>query len=386
MAVTVERVQPNNAKQTPAQDNGPFDWWLFTIMMTLLAIGLVMVLSASSIVAEYTYHDKYYFFKRQVLYAGLGVVALFAAALAPRRLLYRTHYWALFVTLILLALTLTPFAPTINGAKRWINLGFASLQPMEFVKIALVLYLAYFMSAKQETVRTFWRGVFPPCFVTSLYCVILLSQPDFGSAIVLAGILFFMCIAGGIRWVYISWSLVLGLASMALLAISAPYRMERLKAFLDPFKDPSGAGYQLIQSFYALASGGLFGVGVGASQQKMFYLPEAHNDFIMSVIGEEMGLLGITIIMLLFACLFWRCFRIVMAQKEMRARLSCFGLTAIIAIGALTNLAVVMGMLPPKGVAMPLLSYGGSNLIATMLCIGLILNFSRSVPSCEKLS
>ena len=357
---------------------GPFDWWLFTIMMTLLAIGLVMVFSASSIVAEHNFHDKYHFFKRQLLYALLGGCVLWASALAPRRLIYSLHYWALFVTLILLGLTLTPLAPTINGARRWISLGFASLQPMEFVKVALVLYLAYFMSSKQETVGTFWRGVFPPCLVTGLYCVILLMQPDFGSAIVLAGILFFMCIAGGIRWSYIACSLVLGIASMALLAISAPYRMERLKAFLDPFKDPSGAGYQLIQSFYALASGGFFGVGVGASQQKMFYLPEAHNDFIMSVIGEEMGLVGITVIMLLFACLFWRCFRIVLRQKEMRARLSVFGLTSIIAIGALTNLAVVMGMLPPKGVAMPLLSYGGSNLIATMLCIGLILNFSRS--------
>ncbi|MBQ7586394.1 MAG: FtsW/RodA/SpoVE family cell cycle protein, partial [Desulfovibrionaceae bacterium] len=208
----------------------------------------------------------------------------------------------------------------------------------------------------------------------------------FGSAIVLAGILFFMCIAGGIRLMYILWSIVLGVSSIALLAISAPYRMERLKAFMDPFQDPSGAGYQLIQSFYALASGGFFGVGVGASQQKMFYLPEAHNDFIVSVIGEEMGLVGVTVIMVLFFFLFWRCFHIIMRQTEMRARLTVFGLTAIIAIGALINLAVVLGMIPPKGVAMPLLSYGGSNLIATMLCIGLILNFSRSVEICPKSS
>ena len=353
-------------------------------MMTILAIGLVMVLSSSSIIAEYNFHDKYYFFKRQLLFAVIGSCLLWISALLPRKFLYKLHYWALLITLILLCLTLTPLAPTINGAKRWISLGFASLQPMEFVKIAIVLYLAYFMSTKQEQMATFWRGVFPPCLVTGLYCLILLSQPDFGSAIVLAGILFFMCIAGGIRWVYILWSIILGAASMALLAISAPYRMERLKAFMDPFQDPSGAGYQLIQSFYALATGGFFGVGVGASQQKMFYLPEAHNDFIMSVIGEEMGLLGMTVIMFLFLCLFWRCFRIIIRQTEMRARLTTFGLTAIIAIGALINLAVVLGMLPPKGVAMPLLSYGGSNLIATMICVGLILNFSRQVYVCPR--
>lgn len=354
------------------------DWWLFTIMITLLAIGLVMVLSSSSIIAEHYFHDKYYFFKRQLLFALFGGGGLAVCALMPRTLLYRLHYWILLLSLLLLSLTLTPLAPVINGARRWISLGFASIQPMEFVKIALVLYLAYFMSAKQNTVQTFWRGVFPPCVVTGVFCVMLLAQPDFGSVIVLAGILFFMCIAGGIRWIYIGWSIILGAGSMALLAVSAPYRMERLKAFLDPFQDPSGAGYQLIQSFYALASGGFFGVGVGASQQKMFYLPEAHNDFIMSVIGEEMGLLGITVIMVLFALFFWRCFRIIMRQSDMRARLTVFGLTSIIALGALMNLAVVMGMLPPKGVAMPFLSYGGSNLVATMASVGLILNFSRS--------
>ena len=381
MVVANKPIEPQKpANQPPKKVNyGPFDWWLYTIMMTILAIGLVMVLSSSSIIAEYNFHDKYHFFKRQLLFAIIGSCLLWVAALIPRKFLYRLHYWGLLVTLILLALTLTPLAPTINGAKRWLSLGFASIQPMEFVKIAIVLYLAYFMSSKQEQMGTFWRGVFPPCIVTGLYCTILLSQPDFGSAIVLAGILFFMCIAGGIRWVYLLWSIILGAGSMALLAISAPYRMERLKAFMDPFQDPSGAGYQLIQSFYALATGGFFGVGVGASQQKMFYLPEAHNDFIMSVIGEEMGLLGLTVIMFLFLCLFWRCYRIIIRQTEMRARLTTFGLTAIIALGALINLAVVLGMLPPKGVAMPLLSYGGSNLIATMICVGLILNFSRRV-------
>ncbi|MCR4667020.1 MAG: putative lipid II flippase FtsW [Desulfovibrio sp.] len=376
-------VEEHVAPVPAERPNGPFDWWLFTIMMTLMAIGLVMVLSASSIVAEHSYHDKYYFFKRQVLYALIGGVLLWSTALMPRRILYGLHYWALLLSFVLLVLTLTPVAPVINGARRWLSFKFFSIQPMEFVKIALVFYLAYFMSTKQENVKTFWRGVFPPCLVTGLFCFVLLLQPDFGSAIVLAAILFFMCIAGGIRWTYIAWSLVLGLASLAILAVSAPYRMERLKAFLDPFKDPSGAGYQLIQSFYALGSGGVFGVGVGASQQKMFYLPEAHNDFIMSVIGEEMGFVGITVIMLLFLCLFWRCFRIVLRQKEMRARLTVFGLTAIIAIGALINVAVVMGMLPPKGVAMPLLSYGGSNLVCTMVALGIILNFSRTAQCNE---
>ncbi|MBQ7585890.1 MAG: FtsW/RodA/SpoVE family cell cycle protein, partial [Desulfovibrionaceae bacterium] len=178
MSVSTSNPPIANLKVKPPKIRyGPFDWWLFTIMMTILCIGLVMVLSSSSIIAEYYFHDKYYFFKRQLLYALVGSAILWISALLPRRLLYRLHYWGLLITLILLCLTLTPIAPTINGAKRWISLGFASIQPMEFVKIAIVLYLAYFMSTKQSTMGTFWRGVFPPCLVTGVYCIILLSQP-----------------------------------------------------------------------------------------------------------------------------------------------------------------------------------------------------------------
>ncbi len=366
----------------PAKNNEPsYDWWLFTIVLVLLSIGLIMVLSASGVVAERLNGDKYHFFKRQLMFAACGGVCLWVTAMLPRQWLYKLQYPALFGVLCLLLLTLTPLAPTINGAKRWLPVGPISLQPMEFVKITLVLYLAYFMSTKQELIKTFSRGVIPPFAVTGLFCLLLLMQPDFGSAVVLTALLFFMCVAGGTRFVYLFMALGMAVAGAIYLAISAPYRMRRLTAFLDPFKDAQDTGYQLVQSLYALGSGGFWGVGVGASKQKMFYLPEAHNDFIMAVLGEEMGFVGITLVMGLFALLFWRCYKIIVGQNNLRDRYSAFGVTLVIAMGAGMNLAVIMGLAPPKGVPMPLLSYGGSSLLATMICIGLLMNFSRTAKA-----
>lgn len=357
---------------------GNFDWWLFAIVLAILGIGLVMVLSASGIVAEQANGDKYFFFKRQITYALIGGVVLWCAALFPRDWLYRIHYPALFAALLLLLVTLSPLAPSINGARRWIRLGPISIQPMEFVKIALALYLAYFMSTKQALIRTFSKGVIPPFAVTGLFCFLLLLQPDFGSAVVIASILFFMCLIGGTRLIYIILSLALACAGAVALAIAEPYRLRRLLAFLNPFADAHDTGYQLVQSLLAIGSGSFFGVGIGASKQKMFYLPEAHNDFIMAVLAEEMGFVGVTLVMGLFALLFWRCYRIIMGQENLRDRLITFALTIILVMGAALNLAVVMGVAPPKGVPMPLMSYGGSNLIATLLCVGLLLNFSRT--------
>ena len=375
------KVNSAMARATEEGPFAPFDWWLFTIMLVILSIGLVMVLSASGIVAEQVNGDKYFFFKRQVIFAMGGGVALWGAALLPRHWLYRMQYPALFVALLLLLVTLSPLTPAINGAKRWIPLGFISIQPMEFVKIALALYLAYFMSSKQELIKTFSRGVIPPFAVTGLFCFLLLLQPDFGSAVVLASILFFMCVAGGTRFIYLFFSVALACGGAMALAISSPYRLRRLLAFLDPFQDAHNTGYQLVQSLLAIGSGSFFGVGVGASKQKMFYLPEAHNDFIMAVLAEEMGFVGVSFVMILFALLFWRCYRIIQGQRNLRDRFTAFGITTILAMGSVMNLAVVMGVAPPKGVPMPLMSYGGSNLLATMLCVGLLMNFSRTADT-----
>ncbi|MDE5832929.1 MAG: putative lipid II flippase FtsW [Desulfovibrio sp.] len=377
MKKSLEETALDAATETAAP--GSYDWTLFAIVLAILGIGLVMVLSASGVVAEQTNGDKYFFFKKQLIFAFVGGAAMWTAALLPRNLIYKIHYPALFAALLLLLITLSPLAPSINGARRWIKIGPVSIQPMEFVKIALALYLAYFMSAKQNLIRTFSRGVIPPFAVTGLFCFLLLLQPDFGSAVVVASILFFMCLIGGTRLIYIIFSLCLACAGAAALAIAEPYRLRRLLAFLNPFEDAADTGYQLVQSLLAIGSGSFFGVGIGASKQKMFYLPEAHNDFIMAVLAEETGFLGVTIVMGLFGLLFWRCHKIIMGQRNLRDRFIAAALTVILVLGAILNLAVVMGVAPPKGVPMPFMSYGGSNLVATLLCVGLLLNFSRTV-------
>ena len=357
---------------------GGIDWWLFVLLVMILGIGLVMVLSASGIVAENDYGDKYYFFKKQLAFALAGGVLMGVAAMLPRGLLYKSHYPLLFIVLFMLLLTLSPLSPSINGAHRWIRVGPMSVQPMEFVKIALALYLAYYMATKQDLVKTFSRGVLPPFIVTVVFAMLLLLQPDFGSAVVLALLLLLMCIAGGTRFIYIFFAMILASGGIVALVLFEPYRMRRLMAFLDPFKDAHDTGYQLVQSLIAIGSGSFFGVGMGASRQKMFYLPEAHNDFIMAVLAEEMGFVGVSVVMLLFLFFFWRCYLIIKGQEELRARYTAFALSCIIALGVILNLAVVMGVAPPKGVPMPFLSYGGSNLVAMMICAGLLLNFSRT--------
>ena len=212
---------------------------------------------------------------------------LWGAALMPRSWLYKLQYPAIFLSLFLLLLTLSPLTPSINGAKRWIPLGPVNLQPMEFVKISLALYLAYFMSSKQALVKTFSRGVIPPFAVTGLFCGLLLLQPDFGSAVVVASILFFMCLAGGTRFIYLFFAMILACAGAMALAILEPYRLRRLLAFLDPFADPTDTGYHLVQSLLAIGSGGLFGVGLGQGTPEK--IPAYYNDFIFAVVCEQLG-------------------------------------------------------------------------------------------------
>ncbi|MFI3271320.1 MAG: putative lipid II flippase FtsW [Pseudomonadota bacterium] len=368
--------------QPQSQATQSFDWLLFGLTVLLLCVGLTMVLSSSAFVAEFANRgqlgDRYQYFTRQTFFAGVGFMGMFALAFMPRTVLYRLQYPTFWLVVLLLVLTLTPLGTQVNGASRWIGVASLKIQPLEFAKITLVLYLAYFLSTKQELIKTISRGVVPPYFMTGLLCLLLLGQPDLGGAVVLALLLFFMCLVGGVRFIYLFISGLFASAAFGALIYISAYRRERILAFMDPFKDPDGVGYQLVQSLYAFGSGGLTGAGLGVGKQKLFYLPEAHNDFIMAVLGEEMGLIGVTVVMLLQALFFWRCFVIVLRQEDLRDRLSSFGITLILLLGTGLNLAMSIGALPPKGVAMPFLSYGGSSLVASLLCVGLLLHFSRS--------
>ncbi|MBG0775073.1 MAG: putative lipid II flippase FtsW [Desulfovibrionaceae bacterium] len=374
--------RPNGAPQGRASLKEAvlsMDLLLLGVTLLLMGIGLMMVLSASGIMAEKFFGDKYHFFHRQILFAVAGTALMATVALAPRKRIYSLKYLLLFgVVFTLLAVLVTPLGLEINGARRWLKLGPFSLQPMEFAKVALVVYLAWFFSRKQELVKSFSVGVVPPFLVTGLMCLLLLLQPDFGGAAVLAMLLFLMCLAGGTRLVYLLLSLCLAGGGAWLLIVQSPYRSRRLLAFMDPFKDALDTGYQLVQSLYALGSGRIWGAGLGMGKQKLFFLPEAHNDFIMAVLGEELGFAGMVLVFAIVGVLLWRCFVITLRQEDLCDRLTAFGMTLILGLGAILNMAVVLGTAPPKGVPMPFLSYGGSHVLCAFLCVGLLLNLSRT--------
>lgn len=368
---------PTSAGSGTAARSGP-DWWLLAITAMLVALGLMMVFSASGIYAERMRADSYYFFKRQLLFVVVSGIAMAVAAGLPRRVLYSLHYPALFASLALLLLCLSPLGAEAKGAQRWIGFGPLRIQPMEFAKVSLVLYLAYFLSAKQAIIKTFSKGVIPPFLITGVMCGLLLLQPDFGGAVLIALLLFFLCFVGGTRLLYLGASALIAGACAYLLIMAEPYRFKRYLAFRDPFAVADNEGYHLVQSFYAFGTGGVSGVGLGAGKQKLFYLPEAHNDFIVAVMGEETGFIGISLIFFLLGAFFWRGMRIALRQTGLRERLLAFGLLLVLAVSFVLNLAVVMGVVPPKGVPMPFLSYGGSSMLASLLCVGLLLNLSRA--------
>ncbi len=357
------------------------DPWLLTATLVLSGFGLIMVLSSSGITAERDFADKYFFFKRQLMYTGVGLASMFACIQMPRRVLYGLTYFWIALAGILLALCLTPLGVNVKGASRWIDFGPANVQPLEFAKIALVLYLAYFFAQKQALVKTFSVGFLPPFVVTGFLCGLLLLQPDFGGAVILAGLLFFMSMVGGTRFSYLFLSFIFGSGAGWLLISSSPYRLKRWTAFLDPFASAQNEGYQLVQSLYAFGSGRLWGTGLGAGKQKLFFLPEAHNDFIMAVAGEELGFFGMSLIFTAIGFFLWRAFRVSFNQEELQDRFTAFGITCILALGMILNLAVVLGTVPPKGVAMPFVSYGGSSLVASFICAGILLNLSRTAKA-----
>ena len=369
-----------NSKNTSAA-LGRIDPWLLTATLVLAGFGLIMVLSSSGIMAERVYGDKYFFFKRQFMFTGVGLIAMLLCMQIPRRLLYGMTYIWVIAAITLLALCLSPLGVNVNGASRWIKVGPVNFQPLEYAKVALVLYLAYFFAKKQDLVKTFSVGFLPPFIVTGFLCGLLLLQPDFGGAVVLAGLLFLMCLVGGTRFSYLFISLMFATGAGWLLISSSPYRFKRWTAFLDPFASAQNEGYQLVQSLYAFGSGQIFGAGIGAGKRKLFFLPEAHNDFIMAVVGEELGFVGMSFFFLLIGFFLWRAFRVALKQTDLQDRFTAFGVTCVLALGMVLNLAVVLGTVPPKGVAMPFISYGGSSLTVSFICAGILLNLSRRMKA-----
>lgn len=357
------------------------DVWLLISAVALMGMGLIMVTSASSVIADRTWHDSYYFARKQFYFSMLGILVLLTAlGLGYKRFASVPYLW-LFLTIVLLFITAaTPLGKEIRGARRWLNVFSFSFQPLELAKVALVFYLADFFARKQDLVKTFSIGLLPPILVTTVLCGLLIWQPDFGGSVYLACVLFILSFVGGARFVYLVALALMGLFSGAMLVAFSSYRLDRL-SFLNPFKDLHDTGYQLVQSLYAFGSGGWLGRGLGASRQKLFFLPDAHNDFIFAILGEELGFVGVSLVFLLFGIVIWRVFLLALRLGDLNQKLLSLGMGLILFWGGILNMAVVLGAAPTKGIPMPFLSYGGTHLLACYFAFGILLSLSKEVKT-----
>lgn len=352
---------------------------LFAILM-LLVISVVMVYSSSSVVALTTYNDPTFFMKRQILWALVGLAVMAVTMRMDHRIFgdQRAVIGLVAVSLILLASTLMPgIGKMINGSRRWLRFGMFSFQPSELAKFALVVYMSYFIAKKGGRLRDFMNGLVPAYVVTGIFLVIVILQPDFGATMTLAGVVSIMLFAGGANLLHLGGTALAILPFLYIAVTHSAYRARRIFAFLDPWADPQGAGHQIIQSFLAFGSGGVFGRGLGEGRQKLLFLPERHSDFIYAVIGEELGLIGALAVLALFFVILWRGVRIALAADDMFSRMLALGITVLICAQGMVNMAVVTGLLPTKGIALPLVSYGGSSLVVTLGALGLLLSMSR---------
>ncbi len=359
------------------EKKGPIDFPLFIVILILLAIGINMVFSASMFEDRQFYNDSYYHLKRQLIWSGLGIGAMiFTSNFDYRKLRNRKLInFGMVVTIALLGIVL--FMPSTKGASRWIGIGSLGIQPSELAKIMLIIYLSDNLSRKGEKIKSFLQGVVPVLLVGGLFAGLIIIEPNMSTAVIVMTVSILMLYAGGAKMSHLLGIAVSGI-SLAVLAIAIePYRMARFTGFINPWADPLYTGYQAIQSLYALGAGGPFGMGFGMSRQKQYYIPEAQNDFIFSIIGEELGFLGVAIVIILFAFLVWRGLKIALNCKDKFGSLLAAGITALIAVQSSINFLVVSSFMPITGVTLPLISYGGSSLLFTMASLGLLLNISR---------
>ncbi len=353
------------------------DGVLLFAVLGLLAFGLVMVYSASAISAQAQTGDAAYYLKRQLLAALLGLGALvFGLRLGTRRLVGLSYPLLLAGVLLLVAVLLPGVGTRVGGSSRWLRLGVLNFQPGELIKVVFVVYLACSLTRKKEQIQAFSVGFLPHLLISGVLVVLLLAQPDFGTATILCVLLFLMLYVAGTRLRYITVAALAALPMAYGLIVGSEYRMRRLLAFLDPWAHRFDIGYHISESLMSFGSGGVLGVGLGEGKHKLFFLPAAHTDFIYSLVGEELGLIGAVALLLLFAVVVWRGLRAAWRAPDLFGTYLAFGLTALIGMQTLINMGVVTGLLPTKGLTLPLVSYGGSSLICTLFAVGLLLSIS----------
>lgn len=354
------------------------DATIFVIILILVGIGVVMIYSASAILASEKFNSPYVFLKKQLCWFLMGLCAMLFFMYLDYRVFEKVIHPFFFFTLFLLVLVLFPrFGRLVGGARRWIKIGPVPFQPSELVKLSLVIYLASSLSRKNRKVERFSHGFLPYLILTGIIFILVMKQPDFGTATLLATISMSMLFLSGARIMHLAATIVCSVPIFYLFIYKVKYRRERMLSFLNPWDDPLGKGFHTIQSLIALGSGGALGLGLGAGHQKLFYLPAPHTDFIFSVIGEEFGFIGTSIIILLFFVFLWEGYRISISARDQFGRLLAGGITFLIVFQSFINIGVASGMLPVKGVPLPFISFGGSSLIFTMAGVGILLSVWR---------
>jgi cell division protein FtsW len=350
---------------------------LFMTTVTLICIGLVMIYSSSGIYASEKYHDEFFFVKRHLSFILIGSALALLIMSYDYKKLRKFARPALIVSVLLLLLVLTGLGREVAGARRWFRFKFFSFQPSEFAVLAMIVYVADFISRKENQIKTIRWGLLPIMGVLGSVSLLILMQPDLGTTISIAAVVFLMLYVGGVPWRYLLFIFLIASGMLYLLIVSEPYRMRRIVAFINPWADPKGSGFQIIQSQIALGSGGIFGKGLGHSMQKLFYLPAAHTDFIFSIIGEELGLVGTIGVILLFVVFIRLGLKVVRNAPDRFGYFLSLGLVCMLSFRAIVNVGVSCGIMPTKGLPLPFISYGGSSFIFDMISVGLLLNIAK---------
>jgi len=352
---------------------------LLISVVIISLFGLLMIYSASYVWAEYKFDDPYKFLKTQAVFLGLGYIIMFIVSKIDYRKYLSKSNLIFCVCFVLLILVLIPGIGTVrNGSRSWFGIGGFGIQPSEFTKLGLIIFTSKYLSKNSKDLRSITKGVLPILIVLFSVFGLIMLQPDFGTGVVIVVSIIVLLFVSGVKMGFFVKIGILGLIGIVVLIIIAPYRMERIVSFLNPWSDPLGSGFQIIQSLYAIGPGGLLGLGLGNSIQKHFYLPEPQTDFIFSIISEEFGFMGILIVATLFITIIYQGIKISIKCENSFGKYLSFGIIFSLAFQTLLNLMVVVGLIPVTGVTLPFLSYGGSSLLITMVSMGIVLNISRS--------
>ena len=353
------------------------DRWMFTVTAILVFIGLIMVFSASAVMAKERYGSAYEFLLKQLVWAIAGLAAMFVAMRVDyRRLKHPAFVFPLvgFTTLLLISVF---FLDRTHGTHRWFHLGPISFQPSELAKPALIFFLAWFLENKTNAMDDWRNTLLPAVAPTVVFLGLIVFQPDLGTALACAGITACILFVAGIRLRYFGYAFAAAIVPLYFLIFHVAYRKDRILAFLNPYSDPQGRGFHMIQSLIAVSTGGVTGLGLMEGKQKLFYLPEPHTDFIFAVTAEELGLLGALTVIVLFAIFLWRGTRVALRTQDNFGRFLAVGITSMIVLQAFINISVVLGLMPTKGIPLPFVSYGGSSLFVTLACVGVLLNITK---------